>query len=282
VLLGGTSAWAERNPMRFVHNGPESANDSRYDYHWRVLKAALDATEADWGPYTMQPAHYMNEPRQTFELARHGGLINTMVLDTTRELERRFIPVRIPIDKGLLGYRVFLIRKSDQEKFAGVRSLADLRRFTMGQGADWSDVKIYQDAGFRVVTGSSYEGLFGMLNAGRFDAFGRGVSEVLGEVRDIGATYPDLAIEENVLLYYPMPVYFWLPATPEGRQRARRIEAGMRLLIGNGTLDRLFEEEFGAVVARLKMKERRLFRIENRNLPPQQPFADKRLWYVLR
>jgi hypothetical protein len=83
--------------------------------------------------------------------------------------------VRLPIDKGLLGYRMFLVREADLPRFATVRTLDDLRKLRVGQGKDWIDVPILRKAGFPVVEGTSYPGLFAMLAAGRFD-FSRAAS----------------------------------------------------------------------------------------------------------
>ncbi|MDT8992578.1 hypothetical protein RQP54_17030 [Curvibacter sp. APW13] len=269
----------ETEPMVFIHHAKESAGDTRYEYHWRVLRAALDATTAQWGPYELREAPYMNETRQVAELSNATGLLNTMVLDTTVELEQKLLPVRLPIDKGLLGYRVFLIRKDDQAAFSQVRTLQQLRAFSIGQGADWSDTQILRQAGFKVVTGYAYEGLFGMLNYRRFDAFSRGAVEVLGEMRSFGPQYPDMQIEESLLLYYPMPVYFWFSRDSAGQQRARRVEQGMRAIQANGTLDRLFKTEFSAVEATLRLKERRVLRIGNPLLPAASRTIDKRWLY---
>ncbi|MDP3815655.1 MAG: hypothetical protein Q8Q83_11365, partial [Pseudomonas sp.] len=204
---------------------------------------------------------------------------NTLVLDATQALEEALLPIRIPIDKGLLGYRVFLIQAEDQPRFAAVQSLEQLRQFSFGQQRDWSDVAIYKAAGLPVVTGSSYEGLFRMLMARRFDAFGRGVTEVSGELAHWRAKYPQMAIENELLLYYPLPVYFWFPRTPEGSRHVQRVEEGMLALIADGTLDRLFVEEYGATIESLGLRERRMLRIANPALPPGQPFDNKAYWF---
>lgn len=279
-LLAVLAPWAGRaaEPMVFVHNGMESPSDIRYSYHWQVLRAALDATAAQWGPYELRPAPFMNETRQIAELQKPDGLLNTMVLDTTRELEEKLTPVRLPIDKGLLGYRVFLIRKGEQERFNSVRTLDQLRQFSIGQGADWSDTRILQQAGFPVVTGYSYEGLFGMLNHRRFDAFGRGAVEVQGEMTTFGKQYPNMAIEKNLLLYYPLPVYFWFGTDTAAQERARRVEQGMRLIQASGSFDRLFKAEFSGLVQSLNLKGRRLFKIDNPLLPESSKEIDKR-WF---
>ena len=264
----------------FIHNAPETTSDHRYDYHWRVLRAALEATRADYGDYLLEPGTPMSEKLQVVEMQRASGALNTIVLDATVALEETLLPVKIPVDKGLLGYRVFLIPAELQSRFSRVQSFDQLRQFSFGQQREWSDVAVYKAAGLEVVSGSSYEGLFRMLMLGRFDAFGRGVTEVTGELEHWRKDYPQMAIENELLLYYPLPVYFWFPRNDEGRRHAQRVEAGMRAIVADGTLDRLFTEEYAAVIKQLGLNKRRVFRIANPLLPPGQPFDKRAYWYT--
>lgn len=270
----GAAQW------HFVHNAPETLDDHRYDYHWRVLRAALEVTRAKYGDYRLEPGEPMSEKLQVVEMQRPQGGLNTLVLDATLALDEALQAVKIPIDKGLLGFRVFLIQVEDQSRFADVQSLEQLRQFRFGQQREWSDVAVYQAAGLPVVSGSSYEGLFHMLMLRRFDAFGRGVTEVGGELAHWRKKYPQMAIEKGLLLYYPLPVYFWFPRTEEGSRHAQRVEAGMLALIADGTLNRLFTEEYGGVIQRFNLHTRRTIRIANPGLPPGQPFDNKAYWFV--
>lgn len=263
----------------FVHNAPETADDHRYDYHWRVLRAALEATREKYGAYALEPGVAMNEKLQIVEMQRPHGALNTLVLDATLALEQALQPIKIPIDKGLLGYRVFLIQAEDQPRFAAVQSLEQLRQFRFGQQREWSDVAVYKAAGLPVVAGSSYEGLFRMLMLRRFDAFGRGVTEVTGELEYWRKKYPQMAIENELLLYYPLPVYFWFPRSAEGSRHAQRAEEGMLALIADGTLDRLFAEEYGPIIEAMHLGRRRVLKIANPGLPPGQPFEIKSYWF---
>lgn len=279
VSIHAQSATVPDLSMTYIYNGPESKGDTRYRYHWSVLKAALDATAKKWGTYALKPAPFMNESRQIVEMQSKRGLINTMVLDTTATLEQRLLPVKIPVDKGLLGYRVLLIRDINQANFSRVQTIDDLRRFSIGQGSDWSDTAIFRAAGFNVVTGKAYEGLFGMLEAGRFDAFGRGVTEVLPELAAFSSKAPSMTIENELLLYYPLPVYFWFPKTEEGAQRAMRVEEGMRTILAQGTLDKLFMAEYADTLKKLNLKQRRLLIIDNPLLPKDNPPFNKAWLY---
>ena len=265
--------------MHYVYNAPESPSDTRYAYHWKILQTALEKTRANYGPYVLEPSRVMSERRQTYELTNATGLLTVMYLSTTPELEQTLIPVRIPVDRNLGGYGILLIRKQDRPRFDSVRTLDDLKRFSIGQGLGWIDIGILQRTGFRVVTGSSYEGLFEMLANGRFDVFLRGAVEIVDEFEQRRKSLPDLDIEPNLILYYPLPMYFWFPKTPEGQRLAARAEAGMRKMIADGSYDRIFSEYQDYKIRRLKLQQRRIIRIGNPNLGPETPIADSRLWF---
>jgi hypothetical protein len=265
--------------MKYVYHPPESSLDVRYLYHWEILRTALEKTRVKWGPYAMVPSERMTEGRQAFELKKATGNLTVMYLSTTPDFEKNLIPIRIPVDRNLTGYSVFLIRKGDQKRFAAIRTLDDLRRFSYGVGLGWIDVGILRSSGLDVVTGSSYEGLFEMLAAGRFDIFLRGSIEVLDEYDQRKRALPDLAIEENLILYYPLPMYFWFSRNEAGRRLAARAEEGMRMMIADGTYDAIFDKYQRSKIERLRLRQRRIFRIENPNVGPETPFGDKRLWF---
>lgn len=265
--------------MRYVYNGPESARDVRYQYHWEILRTALEKTRPKWGDYLMVASDTMTEQRQRVELMNDTGDLNVMYLSTTPEFERKLIGIHIPVDKDLGGYNVFLIRDGDQARFANVRTLDDLRKFSYGLGLGWIDVGILRASGFDVVTGSSYDGLFGMLEQKRFDIFLRAATEVLDEYEKQKGKENRLAIEQSIVFYYPLPMYFWFPKTEEGRRLAARAEEGMRMMIADGTYDQIFDRYQRHKIETLRLKERKLFSIPNPNVGPETPLADKKLWF---
>jgi ABC-type amino acid transport substrate-binding protein len=266
-------------PMRYVYHPGESSLDVRYLYHWEILRTALEKTRPKWGEYVMVPSGPMTERRQAFELKHATGKLTVMYLSTTPDFEHTLTPIHIPVDKNLGGYCVFLIRGGDRARFASVSSVDDLRKFSYGLGLGWIDVDILRASNFRVVTGSSYEGLFEMLVNRRFDVFLRAAVEVLDEYDQRKATLPDMEIEERIVFYYPLPMYFWFPRTDEGRRLAARAEEGMRMMIADGTYDRIFDAYQRRKIERLRLKERKIFRISNPFVGPETPFADKRLWF---
>ncbi|MBT3905334.1 MAG: transporter substrate-binding domain-containing protein [Rhodospirillaceae bacterium] len=271
-------AFAEEG-MAYIHNAPESAADKRYEYHWKILRTALERTKSNYGKYSLTPSIPMSENRQAIELIKATGIITVMHLGTSMEFERKLVPIRIPVDKNLSGYMVYLIRKENQSKFSAVKNLDDLRKFTVGQGAGWLDVQILKHNGFNVVTGSNYDGLFKMLLAKRFNAFQRSAVEIIAEFDQRKGSMPNLHIEKDILFYYPLPMYFWFSNTRKGQRLADRAQEGMMSMIEDGTYDKIFMKYHKPAIDRLGLKNRTIFKVENPLLSPETPFKDKRLWY---
>lgn len=279
MLLCATARVDAAESMTYIYNGPESENDIRYVYHWEILRTALEKTRVKYGPYRMKASEFMTEQRQAFELKKGSDKLTVMYLSTVPDFERNLVGIHIPVDKNLGGYCVFLIRTNNAAKFLKVQTLDDLRTFSFGLGLGWIDVDILRSNRFTVVTGSSYEGLFEMTAAGRFDLFLRAATEVLDEYDERKATFPELEIEPTICFYYPLPMYFWFSKTEQGRALAKRVEEGMWMMINDGTYDRMFDRYQRWKIERLRLKERKFFEIKNPFLGPETPFSDKRLWF---
>jgi hypothetical protein len=238
LSLLASPSWANA-PLEVIRQGPESPGDKRDDYYWQLLDIALKRTIPRWGDYRIVGAPMMNGLRAVEQL--EFNKLNIIARTTAQQLEVSLRPIRIPLDKGLLGYRVFLIRREMQRRLDRVRTLEDLKQFSIGQTDDyWTDVAILRNSGFKVVAGDRYEGLFSMLSAGRFDLFSRSVAEVADELQTRQQQFPDLVIEQGLLLYYPMPRYFFVRRDAAGEQLALRIEDGFNMMIKDGSFDRMF------------------------------------------
>ncbi|SDH21186.1 ABC transporter substrate-binding protein [Propionivibrio dicarboxylicus] len=274
-FCGGVSA----EPLRLTYPPPEAAGDERHSYYWELLEAALTANRDRFGDFEMHPYPLpMTFQRGVAEVETGKGLVNIVSRATNRDLETRLLPIRIPLDKGLLGARMFLVMPETQAKLERVRTLKELQEFTIGQNPAWTDVKILQSAGFNVVLSEGYSTLFAKLAAGRFDLFSRGIIEIESEWRNNRDERPGLSIEKRFLLHYPMPRYFFVPRTAEGARMAERIEDGLLRLRRSGEFDRRFKKWKQLVLKDLQLSGRIVFRLANPELGPETPLADKSWW----
>ena len=276
TALFHVTAWAA--PMQYIYPPPESGADVRMNFYWDILQLALDETQHKWGPFELQPSQKVMTPARAEMQLGNSQDITVMARTTSMEREKKLIPIRIPVDKGLTGYRLFLIKGINQAAFGGIRGTTELRQFSIGQAANWIDVDILRQAGLDVVTGPTYESLFSMLDAGRFDLFSRGVNEISAELAANAPAYPDLAVEKKLVLYYPLPRYFFFTKTPQGEKLAQRAEEGLRALMRNGKFQKRYVQFKKSILADLNLSGRRVVRIANPTLSKETPLADKELW----
>lgn len=278
LLFGGAPVCrAQANPTVVIYPAPESAQDHRYNDLIEILRGALEHTVASDGPYRLEPSRQiMNEARQFAMLANNNPLLNVVWSSTSDDKEHDYLAIRIPLRKGLLGYRVALIEKGSQAAFDKVRDADDLRKFTVGQGIGWGDVAIYNSNGFKVTT-VNYDQLFPMLAARRFDFFPRGIGEIFPEYELQKARAPNLAIEQHLLIVYPWPYYFFF--NKDNRALAKRIETGIRAMMKDGSFDAIFKQYNSADIERANLKSRRIIRIANPFLPKDTPLDDPALWF---
>lgn len=194
---------------------------------------------------------------------------------TSTNLEERLIPIRIPLFKGLLGNRLLIINKNDEDKFSGM-SEEMFQALKVGQVESWPDAKILSNAGLNVVTSVEYPTLYNMLNAQRFDYFTLGAAEIEGEFANLGPATQE--IEKTILLQYHSPAYFFV--NPAKVQLAQDIERGLKAMIENGSFNKMFYSlpTFKDLHEKLNLSGRKIIYINNPNLPVNTPCDQPELW----
>ncbi|MGF6779814.1 hypothetical protein [Paraburkholderia sp. GAS334] len=234
------------------------------DVHAAYALAVLDlAMKAANASYSVQQAEIvMERGRALAELARGNNTINLHWTSMEARAERGLNVVRIPIHRGLIGYRVFVIRKDRQTDFDRIERFSDLQAFTGGQGLGWIDTDILKAAGLNVQT-STYETMFEMTQSGRVDYFPRGVVEAFAELEGRRHREPDLVVENRLLLKYRSDFIFYVATGHEAL--AGTIEGGLVAAYRDGSYMRLFNTHpyIQDGLVRTKPASRKTFQLDN-------------------
>jgi hypothetical protein len=255
-----------------VYPRAETEVDDRDRYPVQLLTLALRKANAS---YELKPHPvFMLQVRAMREVEQQSGLDIVWTM-TSREREQALLPIRIPIDRGLLGWRLLLVQSSASGKFAGVSSLDQLKLLRGGQGADWPDTAILRDAGLSVDESARYGDLFQKLAAGRIDYFPRSVQEIWGELDNHRAD--GFVVEPTLALHYPTAMYFFV--NKQRTELAADIRRGLDIALRDGSFQALFMQNFGEILKRSKLDRRRVLEMTNPLLPAETPLSDARLWY---
>lgn len=245
--------------LRVIVPPDEHPQLEHIQYFYSLLDLVLAKTAATDGDYEI----VLYPKIINYERYLQGvkiGIMDVIWTNTDKSREIELLPVHIPILKELNSYRVFFIRKEEQEIFDQVKTLDDLRKLKCGQGSSWPDTTILRNNGFHVVTAIRQDSLQKMLESKRFDFYPRGLYEIWRE--QAANTDANIVIEKNIMIYYDSPIYFFV--NKNNKKLAERIERGLNIAINDGSFDRLFFSvaNFKRGYEEQTNGKRRLFKLE--------------------
>ena len=262
------SALVKPAPVKIASRG-----DTNAKYAIDMIKLALSKVNV---PYELA----VREAHLSTMRLREGldnDEIDIIWTATNSKMEENYQPIRVPLYKGLLGYRILIVHKDNKHMFDDVHTMDDVLKHSYGQGFGWTDTTIMQASGLEVVTTPKYHGLFHMADGQRFDGFPRGVHEPWSEV----ASRPqlDLTIDENVMFVYKMPYYLFV--SNHRPELALDLRKGFEIAIADGSFDRQFFQDptVRMVMEKAKLDQRRVFNLINPDLPAETPLDRKELWF---
>lgn len=274
ILIGALSFTNSAHAAVWQITYPKSLveNDEREIYPIALLHLALDKTGVR---YEIKPSAVPIRQARAIKRLEENLDINVVWTMTDVQREQDLTPIRIPIDKGLIGWRVLLAHKDNELHARNIQTVEQLMQFSAVQGLSWPDTKILQANGFNVLTGRDYIESKALVLEGAGDFFPRSVIEVQSELNN-SASQP-LMIKDGVVINYPAAMYFFV--NKQNKTLARLIETGLEKAIVDGSFDELFHAYFDDTISELKIKDARHFDLSNPLLPLATPINRPELWY---
>lgn len=239
-------------------------------YFLELLTLALEKSKV---PFSLEAVAtpVMVESRIERMLQKNPNMVHW--LNSNSQKESSLIPIKIPLFKGLIGWRLLFIRKEDQAIFENIKSISDLAQYSAGLGHDWPDTKIFRDNGLSLVSSASWSGLFDMLRLKHIDYFPRSVIEIERELR----LFPDseLYVDKALALQYPAAYYFFV--NKANTELAKAIELGLLRAIEDGEFDLIFDKYFSDILFKSDFKTRRIIKLHTEQ---EFPFNTDKFWYT--
>ena len=245
------------------------------EYPIKLLALALDQTGVS---YQLIPSDNFLSKGKAIDRLQDNREINIVWGMTNVQREKDLLPIRIPIFKGLIGWRLFLIRQDMAERFTYIQQFEHLVKLSPLQGRDWPDTKILQSNGFDVITERNQTSLMKMLGRAQGDFFPRSIIEVWEELeRSKVANEIQIQIQPSLGIRYPAAIYFFV--NKKSVPLANLIETGLEKAIENGTYEALFVENYKTYIEKAQIENRTFYPLENAFLPEETPLDRKELWF---
>jgi hypothetical protein len=242
---------------------------SRQIYELEILKATLIATEKTYGKWelTEDKTDYPAAEDEASIFRNKGFDVFATVAGNAKLANEKKIIIPLPLMKGLLGYRILIIRESDREKFAAIKTAGQLQKLRLGIPDTWADAGLFRYNGYSVIEKGSFDALFGRLRDNEFDYVSFGANEVEGVFSERAQAAGQLMIDPSLLVFYPFPLVFYV--NPVNSALAERITFGLKVISSNGVLDALFNQHYGTYIDKLKLKHRHMISLKNPMLPTE-------------
>ncbi len=238
LLLLIALAPAQAAPVRLVVQ-----NEAHLAHARALVLAAFEA-----GGLEVQPddAPIGNERRvQSLMDSRqiHVSMIPASAERLQLVKEGKLLMIPVPLDRGLLGYRIGLTVNSRRDAMAQVRTSADLKNIIIGQGEGWSDLDIYHHAGIPTheIKDWTQDVFARQIEAGVMDLYPVGLVETFNYFLDhYRQLYAEVTLEPYLIIRYPWFRFVWVTADLPHVHAA--LERGFERLIESGEFLRIWEQ----------------------------------------
>jgi len=260
----------------------DAVYNKRFTYFGDLLNLVLSRSGR---AYQLKPREIAPSPTVRNVMYMQQGKFDVIPMHTNAEREKRLRPIRFPIYRGLIGWRLFIINKKMQSPFSELTTRQQLKRLKAGQVYDWPDTHILTGEQFTVRTSKDWTGVLNLLYHGRIDYFPRGIPEVWEEIDKLDnnlipvKSRPQFAVEERLVLHYPSAFYMFV--NKENEALAQALEAGFEKAVADGSFKQLLMNYVGPSINRSNLANRRVISIPNKGLSKETPLDRKALWFTL-
>lgn len=259
-LCGGVSA---QQTTVFYTPAKEKNEDGRRTYAHNLLKMALDKTVAEYGPYQLIEIPNLSIKRMHL-IANSDEYKNFIVKFTYSDsYQENLIYAPYPVEFGGMGYRVCFVAPEFLQESNKVTTLAELQKYTIGQGINWPDTKIIRANNINVSEVQYSKSLFSMTDKGRFDFFCRGITEPGWEMKKFGRDFP-LVLNTSFVLRYNLPRFFY--TNKNNKAAIKRIAQGLKRALEDGSAHAYYQSLYKDYIDYVQLEKRTIIDLDNPDL----------------
>lgn len=271
---------AHANDIRIL--APRAKIDPVYDYFIELTRLALSKNEHLYPKSKLVFVAHDDVTQGRSFMLLENNYIDILWTGTNAKRELRYLPIPIPLFRGLLGYRVLLIRQEDKERFLQIKTPEQLKKLNACQGAHWPDSDILEANGYLVSRVVHFNAMFKMLAKKRCDYFPRAIFEGYAEQSAVVQYLPNIMLMDELILHYNFPFYYFVKKN--NTLLAERLEKGLMTALADGSLMNLMgtHKVSKHLFPLEQWKDKRYFELSNEALGSELSLENKQFWLNLK
>ncbi|MCG7534730.1 transporter substrate-binding domain-containing protein [Pseudoalteromonas sp. OOF1S-7] len=263
LCASGAVAAAEPQPLEIrVTAGADP-------YVTQLLELALSYQPR---PVILKPVAGIPTQSRAVRLLGKPSGIDVFWSVTSRAREQQALAVRIPLVKGLLGYRVLFIAASRAADFVDIKHWGQLQPVLFGLRHDWPDRVVFELNGLQVVAFHDTAKAMSMLSSKRLDVVPLDILAA-GDF----SSRSDIMVQPQLLIHYPSAVYLFVDKA--NTLLHALLQQGLEQAIADGCFEWLFRRHFARQLEQLDLAGRTRLNLSNPTLSAETPLSRSELWY---
>jgi len=280
ILYSNVIIKAHANDVRII--SPRSNIDPVYDYFLELTRLVLSKNTHLYSKVNLVVIGGEEVTQSRSLTLLNHGYADLIWSGYTAKRDADYLPIRIPLFRGLLGYRVLLIRQEDKEKFLQIKTPDQLKKLIACQGDHWPDSDILEANGYLVLRVRNFKPMFRMLSKKRCDYFPRSIYEGYSEQREAIKHFPNIILMDELILHYNYPFYYYV--NKNNVALAERVEKGLMTALADGSLIKLMKTHNVSkhLFPLIQWKDKRYFELTNEALGNKSSLKNDSFWIDLQ
>lgn len=261
---------------------PRNGFDPVHDYIIDLTRLILSKNSHLYPQQELELTHFKEmTPGRATALLDHND-VDIIWSGTNNLRELSYSPIRIPLFRGLLGYRVLLIRQEDKEKFSQIKTPKQLQQLIACQGAQWADSDILEDNGYLVLRVADFHSMYKMLSKKRCDYFPRAIFEGYAEQKAAMESFTNIILMDDLILNYKLPCFYFVKKN--NIELAQRIESGLYTALSDGSYMNLMRKHHITkhLFPLAQWQSKRYFELSNAAIDNESPKQHYQFWLDLK
>lgn len=233
-----------------------------------LRKAGYSSSEITLRPHTKGS---VQEAFDALRVKEYGLDLIVAGIDQVRE--KTYLPLYVPLERGLLGFRICLTHPDNHLDFKKINRVSDFKIHNMNVGLvrGWPDVDIMKSNGIPVSESLTYQEVINQLLTRQVDCFSRSVIEAKTEVRH----FKELIIESRIALVYPFADIMYV--NPNNPELWQQLQSGFEKAIEDEDFFQIYQQYYGDFLEKNLFYDRKLLIMDNPDVSAEALEAINRL-----
>lgn len=250
LLIG--AAQANENTLSLWHYSYDKPHVRDF------VELAIQKAADKYPSYALKRAGEINKI-SAFKALTQVNQLDIIVAALDAEAEKNSLPIYIPVDRGLLGFRTCLISPETQLIYNKIKTVNDLviQKLIFGVDQNWTDKKIMLRNKLPLLDAPNYQDLMKLLRQHKVKCVSRSVMDMEASI----TAFPEFSPEKQIAFIYPFGKIIYV--NQHKKAVYKMLKYGLEKAVKDGSFYQLFNQHFAKELEKQNFYYRKILLLKN-------------------